>query len=99
MRLIDVEKVIGDLTAMKREYHAISIEGMIKGLEEVPTIEAEPVKHGQWVHNEEYEYWAERYVCSVCNRNALSDGDYRHKLADYCPNCGAKMDSEGAEIK
>lgn len=57
-----------------------------------PTIEAEPVKYGRWVHDEDYEEWAERYVCSVCNRNALTDGDYRHELSPYCPNCGAKME-------
>ena len=50
-----------------------------------------PEKHGRWVHNEDYEEWAEKYVCSVCNRNALTDGDYRHELTDYCPDCGARM--------
>ena len=52
------------------------------------------VRHGRWVHNEDYEDWAEKYVCSECNRNAPSDGDYRHDLTDFCPHCGAKMDKE-----
>ena len=54
-------------------------------------------KHGEWVHNENYESWSEKYICSVCHRNALSDGDYRHTLSNYCPNCGAKMDLEAAD--
>ena len=54
-----------------------------------------PVVHGRWVHDPNYESWAERYICSICDRNALTDGDYRHELSNYCPNCGAKMDLEG----
>lgn len=62
-------------------------------VQEIPAIEPESlVKHGKWVHNENYESWSEKYICSVCHRNALSDGDYRHTLSNYCPNCGAKMD-------
>ena len=53
-----------------------------------------PVVHGRWLHNDEYVLWAEKYVCSVCNCNAPSDGDYRHNLTNYCLNCGAKMDLE-----
>lgn len=60
----------------------------------IPAANAVPVVHGRWVHNDEYVLWAEKYVCSVCNCNAPSDGDYRHNLTDYCPNCGAKMDLE-----
>ena len=60
----------------------------------LPVADVAPVKHGKWIRNPDYESWAEMYVCSACNRNALTDGDYRHKLSDYCPNCGAKMDLE-----
>lgn len=63
------------------------------------TIDPESLRpKGRWVHNEGYEDWAEKYVCSVCGRNALSDGDYRHNLSDYCPNCGAKMTDNKGEI-
>lgn len=59
-----------------------------------PAADVVEVRHGRWVHNEDYEDWAEKYVCSECNRNAPSDGDYRHGLTDCCPHCGAKMDKE-----
>lgn len=63
-------------------------------LNRIPAADVVEVRHGRWVHNEDYEDWAEKYVCSECNRNAPSDGDYRHGLTDFCPHCGAKMDKE-----
>lgn len=54
-----------------------------------------PVRHGRWVHNADYEEWAEEYICSECNRNAPTDGDYRQVLTDYCPHCGTIMDKGG----
>ena len=43
-RAIDADVFIRDLTAMKKVYDAISLDGMIKALEEAPTID--PVKDG-----------------------------------------------------
>ena len=40
MRLIDAEPVIRNLTAMKSMYDAIALDGMIKGLEDAPTVDA-----------------------------------------------------------
>lgn len=65
-------------------------------IDRVPTADVVEVRHGEWVHNEEYEDWAEMWVCSLCNGNAPTNGDYRHNLlSHYCPNCGAKMDGKG----
>lgn len=52
-----------------------------------PTIEAEPVKHGDWLlrHEGQGHYW----VCSVCHTNPCI---YVTKDTKYCPNCGARMD-------
>lgn len=58
-------------------------------LDEAPTIEAEPVKHGRWVDNGCYN------TCSVCENSIHAwndDGDLQEFA--YCPNCGAKMDEE-----
>ena len=56
-----------------------------------PTIEAEPVKHGEWV-----EWWPPKhmiltgeemlYRCSVCDAKYPSKENMR-----FCPYCGAKM--------
>lgn len=87
MRLADVDVIIKDLTAMKRVYDAIELDGMIKALKEAPTIE--PVKHGKWVDS------GEKLACGVikpftisCSVCGSSQGATWMK---YCPNCGAKM--------
>lgn len=61
-------------------------------IRKLPAADVAEVRHGQWKHNDYYERWADRFVCSLCRNNALSDGDYRHELSNYCPTCGAKMD-------
>ena len=60
-------------------------------IDNAPTIEAEPVRHGWWIEHE----WAEEengllisnFECSACH------GWVRNE-SDYCPNCGARMDGE-----
>ena len=54
--------------------------------DEMSTIEAESVRHGKW----EVGYFRDR-VCSCCLHPDNFIKDFPH---DYCPNCGAKMDSE-----
>ena len=62
---------------------------MIDLIADQPTIEAEPVKHGRWVHDIN-----NLYGCSECmERETMSP----KKLKPYCPNCGAKMDKEENE--
>ena len=39
-RLIDINPIIGDLTAMKSMYDAILLNAMIKALENAPTVDA-----------------------------------------------------------
>ena len=46
-------------------------------IDEQPTIEAEPVRHGVWECGG---------FCSVCGL------DNEERKTDYCPNCGARMD-------
>ena len=58
---------------------------------DIPTIEAEPVKHGRWERQEDDEcYW---YECSECH-NPPAQRFKRDYFSDYCPNCGAKMGLE-----
>lgn len=57
-------------------------------LKEAPTIEAEPVRHGEWiVAAEEWRNQIEWYECTQCHFE--SSTAYKH-----CPNCGAKMEAE-----
>ncbi len=53
----------------------------------MPTIDAEPVRHGKWIyHEDDIMPWNS---CSLCGCEAFD----LHG-ANYCPNCGAKMVEE-----
>lgn len=89
-RAVDADIFIRDLTAMKKMYDAIELDGMIKALKEAPTIDT--VKHGEWVRS---DIPCEKYYCSVCG-GACWHYDYNGDVvrSKYCPNCGSKMDGE-----
>lgn len=94
MRLINeddvlqiVERVTNEAVEKNQRKYLIQprIIAEIAGL---PTIEAEPVKHGRWIENSDPgQNINEHYMCSEC-------GCTFHNWANdnYCPNCGARMD-------
>lgn len=59
-------------------------------------------KTGHWIekeHNFE-KCWAE---CSVCGKTASGHSKdtgwgFTYSYTDYCPNCGARMESEAADL-
>lgn len=60
-----------------------------------PAADVAPVRHGRWEERKEHIYLANgickewtNFYCSECD--APSNNPY-----DYCPNCGARMDSDG----
>ena len=56
----------------------------VDDIENVPTSDVEPVRHGRWEHNQDVILYL---VCSEC-------AYYVQHEYKFCPNCGAKM-SEG----
>lgn len=63
----------------------------------LPTVDAEPVRHGRWYKPIGGMMPPEhhgRHRCSVCNQLAYYERPGREGLSDYCPNCGARMDLE-----
>ena len=63
----------------------------VSDIDNAPTIEAEPVRHGYWMCGDYYDIGD---VCSECDWDSLiSPCDYR-----YCPNCGAKMDGGADDV-
>lgn len=50
-------------------------------VENATTIEAEPIRHGQWIVNNPYGI----KCCSECGYGQSIGAE------NYCPNCGAKM--------
>lgn len=103
MRLIDADAIDdvvmrlnaeGDSGITRSEYKLID-----SVLFEFPTVDAEPVRHGEW---EPYEFGDDTWhKCSVCGtadkyinivvRKGFADVRLVSKR-NYCPICGAKMD-------
>ena len=98
MRLIDADKLEKDveyyishtIVNTNENYAYNRCKGLIK---QQPTIEAEPVVHGEWDDraNPQWPAYDIRH-CSVCGWN-IPKTKLRNKDANwnYCPNCGANM--------
>lgn len=63
------------------------IEDLVECIKAQPTIEAEPVRHGEWITDDNNVTY-----CSECKR---IDDDYHVHI--FCWNCGAKMDGGNNE--
>ena len=50
------------------------------------------VKHGRWEHTNLAVSWHGKDECSECHYHTADRVDLSY--FNYCPNCGAKMDSE-----
>lgn len=105
MRLIDADAIEKFLKRLRRELPKESRDfftrdEMILNFQQYvhmqPTIDAVPVVRGRWRTWE--EQFADRTTrkknnlgvfCSACQLHADS-------MTSYCPNCGAKMESEGS---
>ena len=66
-------------------------------INEAPTVDAEPVRHGRWIMADEYCNHAKEFQCSACGNTVEYDYYTRFCEYDFCPNCGAKMDEGGVE--
>ena len=63
-------------------------------IDRMPTIEAEPIRHGHWMS---YEFatdyrWRKCSVCGTADEYINILG--LEAIRRYCPFCGAKMDEE-----
>lgn len=90
MRLIDADKLKPDTKTFTSAYSEELTEFYSQeAIDNAPTVDAEPVKHGYWIEKRSstgvFDYY---FVCSECHKNTLG-----FLIApDYCPHCGAKMD-------
>ena len=57
-------------------------------LHDAPAADVAPVVHGRW----EWDT-SDIYRCTVCNRKAHVKETMYQPAWQYCPNCGAKMDT------
>lgn len=84
MPMIDADALMTELNDTKyawQDYDAVE-----DALRNIPTIEADPVRHGRWDY-----YSTTMQECSVCKRHTP-----RHRYT-FCPNCGARMDGDADE--
>lgn len=73
-----------------RDYGMFWTGGIEKAINEAPTIDAEPVKHGMWIGKPMMCGYS-RMRCSVCDNVFLEN---KEKWS-YCPCCGARMEGVG----
>ena len=98
MRLIDANALIKAFEKQENDFHSVSdFINSIATIDIASTIDAEPVRHGRWIRLEGRKY-ARPHKCSIC-RNGLdfSAVNAGRGDANYCPNCGAKMDLDEVE--
>ena len=94
-RLIDADALIqifeeDEKNLVDREFQLAAI-GAANTVRKMPTVDAEPVRHGKWDHLP--DYIDDLITCSICGEtfNVLDNDTYRF---NYCPHCGARMDEE-----
>ena len=103
MRLIDADALLEEIRPCKKaitkcanhDYlvgYASALSGVEGQIAVAPTIDAEPVRHGEREHVTVWHSaaWGELYTAYKCC-GFRERGKTWH---NYCPNCGAKMDEE-----
>lgn len=96
MRLIDADEFPAEHVNVGYDDYGVGfdegIQIMLDEIKDAPTVEAMPVVHGKWLHDESGANY-----CSECMKYAYEDEEY-HMIwhTQYCPHCGAKM-NDGRE--
>ena len=90
---IDVIRSMTISLGGKEIFHPEAKKSVLGALDDLPAVDAEPVRHGRWIYRGDYVTTADGSldikVCSVCNAEVTID-----HYDDYCPHCGAMMDLE-----
>ena len=89
MRLIDAHDLWSDIMVLPHNGDMISSEEVEQAIMEAPIVDAVEVVHGRWIVCGDGEYVP--FMCSACGKTTSW---YHAQTANYCPNCGAKMDGD-----
>lgn len=79
--------------AFKWGFKADGAEKALEIIKKMPTVDVEPVRHGEWIKTDVCE---NQFKCSECgktvttNTSIIDPADFEF----YCYNCGAKMDGD-----
>lgn len=82
MRLIDAD----DLDEKGIEFTDTNVYVPIEAIWNAPTIEAEPVVHGEWAH-----LGGDEWCCTECGNVITTEGSWEKPTRKFCDECGAKM--------
>lgn len=104
MRLIDADAVKYEpLPKGERNHRTYNLDDAyddgyddaMSDVNHMPTVDAEPVRHGKWTRENNYGIWK----CNVCGCKVNRSNPLKGNIWNYyyCPNCGAKMDAERKE--
>ena len=93
MRLIDADALHRKVKMETNPYGKPTIDydsgvKVLEWIDKVPTVDAVPVRHGQWETNSDRP---DTLICSVCK---CGFDMWKHDPHNYCPNCGAYMRGE-----
>ena len=94
MRLIDADTLEWFQVTLSNKETCILIRK--SHINELPTVDAEPVRHGEWMV-QKVDANQTKFYCSKCERTILCGNDYFMKPSEYVANiypychCGAKM--------
>ena len=91
MRLIDANAI---KTCLEHEAWSKGRIELLRArdiIDETPTVDAMPVRHGEWLPIIEVNECGEPYqsgvYCSECGETSIYE-------PNYCPHCGARMDEK-----
>lgn len=99
MRLIDADalRIVFTEKSSERVCGVELCKAIIFRIDEMPTVDAVPVRHGKWLYGES-ESGHDGYYCSQCGKHVrwiYGEEDINFiRSYKYCPNCGARMDAE-----
>ena len=79
MRLIDADALIEEALTEGAYGYVDAFQ-----IANAPTVDAVPVRHGQWETNSDRP---DTLICSVCK---CGFDMWKHDPHNFCPNCGAK---------
>jgi len=92
-RLIDADAL--NMYERLKSYYGDAWRDAQEEIDNAPTIDAEPVRHGKWITYCKTKD-SNLLICSEC-KMLFNVGMGRIDESHYCPNCGARMDAERKE--
>lgn len=87
MRLIDGDKLKEAFAVPS--YEAFGVTAICSIIDDAPTVDVEPVRHGKWEITKDDYYCVAK--CSLCHEEWSFDcmDDVELLNYNYCPNCGS----------